>query len=243
MENAPVKPRLIDLLRRAHDDEQALLASLTPEERAATGTPERWSAKDIVAHIAFWKDRLIQHLAERARGESGPELQDSEVDQVNTGAFERNRTRSWEQVQADLESTFNRLLEMVSQFSEGQLTDPTPVGWYSNRPLLTAIVGNSYGHPEHHVMDFYLHRGDRASAVRIAEAATQEEMSVDTSPRSRGTALYNLACFYALNGDAGRAIELLRQAFPLRPDLVEWSKQDGDLTSLRELPEYQSLYR
>jgi len=27
----------------------------------------------------------------------------------------------------------------------------------------------------------------------------------------------------------------------LSPNLIEWSKQDGDLDSLRELPEFQAL--
>jgi len=53
---------------------------------------------------------------------------------------------------------------------------------------------------------------------------------------------YNLACCYALAGQAEKAMDALREALRLAPDLTEWSKQDPDLVSLRERPDYQSLY-
>jgi hypothetical protein len=58
----------------------------------------------------------------------------------------------------------------------------------------------------------------------------------------RGEALYNLACFYAVSGQADRALALLPEALRLRPDLIEWSKEDTDLVSLHSLPGYQALY-
>jgi hypothetical protein len=58
----------------------------------------------------------------------------------------------------------------------------------------------------------------------------------------RGEALYNLACFYAVNGQADQALALLPEALRLQPDVVEWSKEDPDLVSLHGLPAYQALY-
>lgn len=242
MENAPVKSRLIELLRHAYKDEQELMSSLSAEERAAVSTAEQWSAKEIMAHISFWQDRLIRRLDGWVRGESAAPIEEDEVQQVNSGNSERNRSRGWEEVQAESETVFDRLLVMISQFDEDQLSDPTPIGWYGNRALLAAIVGNSFKHPEEHIVAFYLRRGDRARAREIEEAATEALIAMDNSPEARGVALYNLACFYALNQEPSRAVELLRQALPLRPDLVEWSKQDSDLASLHGLPEYQGLY-
>lgn len=242
MENASLKSRLLELLRRARADEQALISSLTADEKAATGTPERWSAKDLLAHIAYWRERLTQRLAARARGESFSGLSDSEVDAENATVFEAHRELSWEHVQADAARVFDQLVALVSQFGEEELSDPTPVGWYDYRALLAAIVGNSFTHPETHIAGFYLERGDLARARQLQENMADAIVRIDSSPKARGAALYNLACFYALNGESAKAIELLRQALPLRADLVEWSKQDPDLVSLRELPEYQALY-
>ena len=183
----------------------------------------------------------MQRLAERARGESLSDLTDGEIDEVNAQVFERNRNRSWAEVQAEAERVFNQLLAVVSQFGEQELSNPTPVGWYNNRSLLASIVGNSYTHLLTHVSWFHLQRGDVVRAKEIQEAMARALVDIDGSAESRAIALYNLGCFYALSGDPGKAIELVRQALPLRADLVEWSKRDPDLASLRDLPEYQAL--
>jgi hypothetical protein len=242
MENVSMQSRLMELLRRAYADEQALLSSLSADERAGTGTAAHWSAKDMVAHITFWEERLMQRLAGRARGESFSDQTDGEVDEVNAGVFERNRHRSWDQVQSEAERVFNQLIATVSQFDEQELTDPTPIGWYNNRSLSASILGNSYSHPLTHVSWFHMQRGDVPRAREIQGAMVEAQLGIDGSDESRGVALYNLACFCALSGERARAVELLRQALPLRADLVEWSKQDPDLASLRELPEYRALY-
>ncbi len=172
MENIPLKARVLDLIRRAYADEQALIASLSAEERAATGTSERWAPKDVAAHGTFWKERFVQRLAARARGEASAELTDSETEQVNAEVFETYRDRTWEEMQAYAERVFNQLVAAVSEFGEQELSDPAPIGWYRKRSLLASIVGNSYTHPETHVAGFYQERGDLARARRI-----QEEMA------------------------------------------------------------------
>jgi len=53
--------------------------------------------------------------------------------------------------------------------------------------------------------------------------------------------LYNAACLYASLQDPARAIEALRQAFEAGYTNVGWMKNDPDLVSLRDLPEFQAL--
>ena len=65
---------------------------------------------------------------------------------------------------------------------------------------------------------------------------------LDNAQSWQGTTLYNLACFYALNNQPRPAMQKLRQALKLNPDLIAWSKEDSDLDALRALPEYQALY-
>ena len=62
-------------------------------------------------------------------------------------------------------------------------------------------------------------------------------------PTWKANSIYNLACFYALNGMGKEAIEKLKVAFKERPELLEWSKQDSDMDPLREMPEYQALFK
>ena len=44
-----------------------------------------------------------------------------------------------------------------------------------------------------------------------------------------------------MNGFKQEAIEKLKVAFKLKPDLVDWSRQDSDIDPLREMAEYQAL--
>jgi hypothetical protein len=82
-----------------------------------------------------------------------------------------------------------------------------------------------------------------AQAQQMQEQTTEKIIAFDPSPPSQGAALYNLACSYALGGNVARAVELLGQAFPMRPDLVEFSTHDTDFDRIRDAAEFQALYR
>lgn len=241
MENTPIKPRLLDLLRHARADEQALVAGLSEADHAATGTLERWSPKDLVAHLAAWRQRLIDRLAAALRGETPPSV--DELDEINAAIFEKNRERSWPEVLAEAERVFAGLVAQLDPFTEEDLTDPNRYPWRKGDPLYLTILGPGFLHPETHLVEFYRERGDLARAEQIQRAMAETVGSkLSDSPRMRGLTLYNLACFYATTGQPDKALPLLRESLPLHPRLVEWSQQDPDLASLRDLPAYQALY-
>ncbi len=100
-------------------------------------------------------------------------------------------------------------------------------------------MGNGFEHPVVHFADHYRRRGEPARAVQLYEACAAV---VADWPEWYGSTRYNLACFYALCGQIDKAIAELRAALQLRPDLLEWSKQDSDLASLHDDPAYQTLY-
>jgi hypothetical protein len=64
----------------------------------------------------------------------------------------------------------------------------------------------------------------------------------ESSLKSSLIDLLDLACFYATTGQSDQALALLPKALRLQPDLVEWSREDSDLTSLHNLLAYQALY-
>ncbi len=91
-----------------------------------------------------------------------------------------------------------------------------------------------------HYADFYRRRGDLAKGTQVYQASVA---AVADWPEQYGIARYNLACFYALSGQTELALSELREALQLRPNLIEWSKQDPDLAALRAEPAYQALYQ
>jgi adenylate cyclase len=53
--------------------------------------------------------------------------------------------------------------------------------------------------------------------------------------------LYNVACFYSLDGDCERALDLLERAIRNGGGYYDWIMHDSDLAALRELPRFQKL--
>src|ERR1044071_6203121 len=104
MEPNQLKNGVIDLFGRAQSDQRELLAALSDDERAAIGTAERWSIKDTILHIAFWKNTQVERLAAAARGETPVELEHYE--QVNARVFEEWRELSWQAVVDESERVF-----------------------------------------------------------------------------------------------------------------------------------------
>jgi tetratricopeptide (TPR) repeat protein len=93
----------------------------------------------------------------------------------------------------------------------------------------------------HHMADIYLERGDVQGAQAVQESVAEGLAGLDESAAWQGRTQYNLACFYALHNTHERALALLKTAMKYSPNLVEWSKQDNDLDTLRELPDFQAM--
>jgi hypothetical protein len=235
-----LKSRLLDLLRRGRAELDAWLGDLSAAERAAIGVADAWAPKDTLAHIAFWQGASAHRLEAIRRGDEPQTYEDFQ--RYNDETFERERLRPWEEVVAMARRTVEAHLAAAGELSEDELTDPARHPWLEGRPLWTSVAGNGFEHPMEHFCHFYRERGDLTRAERVMERQMEGMLGLDDSHRSRGAAYYNQACFWALAGQPERAIPLMRDALALRPDLVAWSRQDTDLVSLRDLPEFQAMY-
>ena len=240
METTKVQAALIGLLERAYQAQSAWITGLSDAERNMLGTPEQWSAKDMLAHVVFWQQTAVERLAAARRGEEPRTYGDFQP--VNERIFEERRGQSWEQVLADAERTHAALKEQVRSMDAQMLTDPQRFAWTNGQALSGSILGNGFWHPLEHIARFYAARGELERASELLERAVVQEQALGTLPNDRGAALYNLACFYATTGQPDKALPLLPEALRLRPDLVEWSKQDSDLDVLRDLPTFKALY-
>ena len=239
MEPTQLRASLIELLGRAQSDQRELLAALSDDERAAIGMADHWSVKDTVLHIAFWKNRQVERLAAATHGETPVE---EHYEQANARVFEEWRARPWQAVIDESERVYEALVAQVREFDPAALVDPNRYEWQNGRALLSSVVGNGFWHPESHIAQCYVDRGDLPRATRMQEELTEQLGQYGDQLVPRGEALYNLACFYATTGQADQALTLLPEALRLQPDVVEWSKEDPDLVSLHGLPAYQALY-
>jgi len=234
------KSRLLKLIERAHAEEQALRARPSEAERNAAGTPEHWAVKDLLAHIAYWQDRATERMAAARRGET-PETFD-EFQDLNARNFEASRHKTWAEVTAWAEQAYAQFRAAAEALSEAELTEADRYAWRKGVPLSQMVVGNGCSHNLLHLAQNLAERGEMKEAATMQEWLAQALIGLDDSPANRGAAIYNLACFYATTGQPAKALPLLRDSLGLRDDLIEWSKQDTDLDSLREMAEFRALY-
>src|SRR5215472_7969351 len=102
MAEEPIKPKLIALLKSAAEEQRAFIAGLSAAQCAQVGTADKWSAKDILAHIAFWQSFHLKELQMLERGETPPELPGG--DNPQAFVFQAHRDQPWPEVIADPES-------------------------------------------------------------------------------------------------------------------------------------------
>ena len=241
METAPNKTRLLELLREAHAEVQALLDALPEDERRASGTLERWAFKDLMLHIGMWEWRQAMNLAAVARGEGASTFPN--FLELNDQNFLQNRDRSWEDIWAEVQRNHEAVVAQLEAYTEEMLTDTEQYTWRPGQPIWMLVQGNVYSHTLGHVAQYYADRGDLEQGDRLQEAVAAKLSGPDASALQHGTARYNLACYYSTTGRHEKALALLAEAFSLRPDLLEYAKQDTDMDPLRERPDFQKLVR
>ena len=76
--------------------------------------------------------------------------------------------------------------------------------------------------------------GERAKAVAMAEQALKQD-------QDEPVVLYNVACFYAEQGDTQRSVDLLERAVQLGWGDRAWMEHDSDLEPLHAEPRFRAL--
>lgn len=249
MSETPVKTMVLALLRQARAEELDLLSTLTDAERAASGTPDRWSAKDSVAHIAAWRQRHAEKLATTLRGETPPTWTNMDlVNALNAERYPQHASEPWPAVAAYSERAYTSLLAQVEAMTEADLADSQRFPALHGDSLWGETLGNGVWHVYTHLIALAQSRGDQSRVQRLqaAELATQEavarlEIERGATPVERAGGEYNLACRYALAGRAEEALAALRRSISARPELALHARHDDDFASLRDHPEFLAL--
>jgi hypothetical protein len=234
------KEKLLDLIERAYQEEQEFVQSLTDEQKSAVGTSEQWAAKDIIAHVITWQARLMDNHEAAKRGETPTTYDD--FDHENELIFQAHRDRSWDAIRRETSEIHHRLAAWLQGMTEDDLTNPARFSWLKGQALWKRVIGNSVIHPLLHLGEYNAKHGQREHATRVQETMAPLLIALDDAPAWRGATVYNLACYYALASLKEKALTNLAEALRLDSNLIEWSRQDPDLASLRDDPAYQALY-
>jgi hypothetical protein len=234
-----MKQELTELLQKGYQAEKEFIATLSDEERNADGTFERWTAKDSIAHNAYWRKSHAEDILDVLAGKSPNHVDD---DEINEGVYSQYEHQSWDEIDTLIETSLERMGAALTKLSEDDLQSDKFYPWDQGRPLWREVVGNIYTHPILHLSDWHIKRGHATRAAELYQEMTGQLTSLDDSPEWQGTIRYNNACSFSLLGDKETAINELREALKLNPGLTEWSKEDPDFEPIREEAGYKALY-
>jgi hypothetical protein len=218
---------LVEMLTLTRDAERDLFGALDPVARDRPIREGDWSPKDHQAHLTAWKARQADRLAAARTGSALPEWQDEE-DEINARLRAERADTPWEAIAEEADAVSERLV------GEVRAADPELIR--TGERLLDGTFGNGAFHAQQHFI--WLGAAnvglDEARAMRFAEEVERLIRTSELPDRDRATAMYNSACFHAIAGRLDPARELLREAFPLRPELAAFAREDPDLVALRD---------
>lgn len=228
--------QLLDLLAWTGDEQKLWMAGLSAADRDAGGQADAWAARDLIAHFAEWDEVLRDILAAQVEGREAPTLPDD--DEINAVFFERNQGLIWAEVAGKAEKAYEALAAQIRSMPLEVLAAPSQPG---GRPTRTNMVFSNVYHRLRHISENLVARGDRDAADALMVEGAKRMAVIDDSAPFRGAIVYNLACHYAINGRHNRALDTLRQALAIAPDMAEYPGQDADFAGLRDDPVFQAL--
>jgi hypothetical protein len=232
---------LVAIVQQMAAEFDTFIAGLSEAEKEAAGSFETWSVKDTLAHVAVWVGRMADTLEGVRRGENPPDVEDFEHE--NVAIFESHKSTSFTQVIDLMAAAYRRLEAGIALIPEPEMFEAGRLPWLpENRPLWRDVVGSAVAHPLLHLTPMYVDQGNPRAGLRVQDSMTVAMQALSDDPSWQGLLAYNMACFYAVTGDQAEALDILRMALKLAPELVEWSRQDPDLVSLHGHPIFQALY-
>jgi hypothetical protein len=188
-----------------------------------------WDPKDVQAHLSAWKARQADRYAAVREDRALPSpMHDDEEDALNAELRGARLDWSWPAIVDEADAVAERLIGEIHQADPERLRN-------SDR-LLGGTLGNGILHALTHV-HWLLEAGvplDRDRVAAFAEMAHDLVTAPVLPDLARAIGVYDLACFHALSGSNGPARVLLREAFTLDPEMIEFSQTDPDLAGIRE---------
>ena len=132
------KLTLLALIIQADQMAQDFLQQLPPEAKHQSGSLADWSAKDVVAHIYAWNERLAANLHAVVIGKDP--IQTADFDHENAQLFAKYQDWSWEAVLAFAATAHQQVHEQIEALSEADLDGNASASTFGVASVAIAIV-------------------------------------------------------------------------------------------------------
>jgi aldose 1-epimerase len=110
---------------------------------------ERWTRKDVLAHLEAWERRVVDNLGIlRAGGTPDGSI---ETDERNEAFYLASRDRPLEDVRAGERDAHRSVLAAIETASDDELFNPSHFAWTDGDPLADWFRGNTDEHYDEHL--------------------------------------------------------------------------------------------
>jgi tetratricopeptide (TPR) repeat protein len=221
-------------VRKALEAEREVEREFVAEARKSETAPTGWPAALVMFHVCMWRERLNNALIEVREGRAyNPPP--ANIDEANDAELAGGLGVALVDIAERADVLLASLVKLWEELGE------RPFKWYISNTTAEAILRNSYIHPRNHIVAYLNENGEPAAAQQLQEDAASEMREVAAPPSALGAALYNLACVRVAQDRTDEALELLIEAFPMRPDLKAGAAKDEDLEALHDNPAFKAL--
>ncbi len=148
------KTELLEKVFTSRREFEALLAQFSAEQMLQATLPGGWTAKDALAHIAWWERRAHVVVSAVSQGRE-PEysLDEGDVDKRNRQTYEEHRLRPLTEVRHEEAEAYLALVALAESLSDDDLSNPDKFAWTKGKPLNVLVVWNTFGHYDEHLPD------------------------------------------------------------------------------------------
>jgi hypothetical protein len=150
----------MDILERGHGKIRRLLKRIPPHRMARPGVGGGdWTPKDLIGHLCFWEENVLEALAAWGTGERAPidrAIYESSIGAINAAAVRKRSRHTLARILRDWDNVHGELIRTIRTMPDARWENPaTPRGRKAlGHRLGQLLVGRGpFQHADAHARD------------------------------------------------------------------------------------------
>jgi len=141
----------VERFKKDHAEYMTLWAGLTEAQMTQRpGPQEDWSVKDLIAHLTWWQDHMLEWVKMALDGETV--VRDETIDEANARVFNKKKDLPLETVLAEWNASYPTVITLVETMTDEQINDSSLVN-IEGHALMHFLIGDTFGHYHSHRAD------------------------------------------------------------------------------------------
>lgn len=148
----PTQESLLESMKHDQDRFDILVSRLSEQQQTAAISPEGWSVKDFLAHMAHWKAATHAVLVAYTHDQPLPDVT-PDGDEANATMRQQDSVRSLQDVHAYWKETQLHLVHlMADELDDKRLAETVRPPWGGKEQALCVIVAEIIEHDREHFL-------------------------------------------------------------------------------------------